>query len=93
MATPKKHARRTAYRRGADTKWQVWWPVLFQLGAMMLAVVGLYYGITQKQAVQAALFDERTTNFKDQLDSLQRNVEGLQRYIVELHNQEDRPRR
>lgn len=87
-----KSKRRLAYRRGRDTKWQVWWPIAVQLAAMMLAVIGLYYGLTQKQAVQAALFDERTMNLKDQIASLQRNVEALERYIVDLHRNEERSR-
>ena len=66
--------------------------MVVQMGAMLLAVVGLYYGLTQKQAVQAALFDERTGNLRSQLETLQRNVEGLERYIVDLHRQEDRTR-
>lgn len=86
----KKNQRHIPYRRGRDTRWQVWWPIAVQLSAMMLAIVGLYYGITQKQAVQAALFDERTTNMKEQMDSLQRNIEGLQRYVVELHRSADK---
>jgi len=85
-----KNHRRIPYRRGSDTKWQVWWPAVAQMLALLVAVIGLYYGITQKQAVQAALFDERTTNLKGQIDSLQRNVEGLQRYIIDLHQQEER---
>lgn len=85
-----KHPRRMAYRRGRDTKWQVWWPIVVQLGAMMLTATGLYYGLTQKQAVQAALFDERTAAMRGQIDSLTRNVEGLQRYIIDLHRQEER---
>ena len=66
--------------------------MVVQMGAMILAVVGLYYGLTQKQAVQAALFEERTINLREQLQSLQSDVNGLERYIVDLHRQEDRSR-
>lgn len=83
---------RRSYRRGSDKKWHVWWPMAVQMAAMLLAVVGLYYGLTQKQAVQAALFEERTINLKDQLQNLQSDVNGLERYIVDLHRQEERTR-
>ena len=83
-----KQTRRITYRRGSDTKWQVWWPVGLQMAATVLAVVGLYYGLMQKQAVQAALFEERTLNLKDQIGTLQRNVEGLERYVIDLYRQE-----
>ena len=69
---------------------RVWGPQLLQAALLLLACAGLYYGLTQKQAVQAALFDERTGNMRNQLDTLQRNVEGLERYIVDLHRQEER---
>lgn len=68
----------------------MWGPMILQAVMLLLACTGLYYGITQKQAVQAALFDERTGNMKGQLDSLQRNVEGLQRFLVELHQEDNR---
>jgi len=87
-----KKKRRLAHRRGNDTKLHVWWPMAVQLVAMLVAVVGLYYGLTQKQAVQAALFEERTSNLRGQLDTLQRNMEGLERYIVDLHRQNERTR-
>lgn len=79
---------RRSYRRGSDKKWHVWWPMVVQMSAMILAIVGLYYGLTQKQAVQAALFEERTINLKDQIASLQRDVEGLERFIIDLHREE-----
>lgn len=85
-------ARRRVRRRTSDTKLFQWWPIVAQFGALVLAVIGLYYGIAQKLAVQTALFDERTSNMRGQIDTLQRNVEGLERYIVELHQQEGRAR-
>ena len=85
-----KSKRRLAYRRGRDTKWQVWWPMAVQLVGTLLAVTGLYYGLTQRQAVQAALFDERTQNLKEQLNSLQSNMRGLETYIIQLHRNERR---
>jgi cell division protein FtsB len=85
--------RRHRPRRQLDHPIRLWGPMLLQAILLLLACAGLYYGITQKQAVQAALFDERTGNLKDQLSSLQRNVEALERYIVDLHRQEDRRQR
>lgn len=64
--------------------------MVIQLGAMLLAVVGLYYGLKQKQEVQAALFDERTNNMRQSLQELQADVNGLERYIVDLHRTEER---
>ena len=89
MSSPKK---RRAYRRGSDSALKVWGPIVLQAAMLLLACSGLYYGLTQKQAVQAALFDERTGNLREQLGTLQRNVEGLERYIVDLHRQEERSR-
>lgn len=86
----KRPQKRQAYRRGADTKWKVWMPMLIQGAMLLLACSGLYYGLTQQQAVQSAIFEERTMNMKDKMDSLQRNFEGIQRYLVDLHNQEER---
>lgn len=90
-----------AQRRGADTRWQVWWPILVQLAVFLLAVSGLYYGLKQEAAVQKVLADERyvhigadlkvhTDNLRRQLDSLESNVKGLERYIIDLHRQEER---
>ena len=78
------------YRRGSDGRLHVWWPISAQLSVLLLSVVGLYYGITTKIAVQAALFDERTNNMNGQIGTLQRNVEALERYIIDLHRQEER---
>ena len=91
---PRGHRRpaRTSPTRRSDSTLRVWGPILLQAGMLVLSCAGLYYGITQKIAVQAALFDERTGNMRNQIDSLQRNLEGLQRYIVELHNTEDQRR-
>lgn len=91
MPRSRKPARVNA-RRGSDSVLRVWGPILAQGALMLLSCSGLYYGITQKIAVQAALFDERTGNMRAQIETLQRNVEGLERYIVELHQQERKER-
>lgn len=85
-------ASRRVIRRRRTPRVVTWWPILAQLMGLLVAAVSLYIGITQKIAVQAALFDERTGNMRAQIDTLQRNVEGLERYIVELHQQEGRAR-
>lgn len=87
---PRSKTPRVTVRRGSDAWLRIWAPQILQAAMLLFACAGLYYGITQKQAVQAALFDERTGNLKAQIETLQRNVEGLERYIVDLHRQEER---
>ena len=97
---PNRRKPRTAYRRGADTKWQVWWPILVTILAYLVGGVGIYVGMSNKLAVQTEQIanlqkssDGVKDDLKDRIDSLQRNFEGIQRYLVDLHNQEDRTRR
>ena len=87
MTSHRKISRRAARRRSSDTRWHIVWPMIVYFIGLLLTGSGLYYGITQKLAVQDAIFAERTQNMKDQIASLQRNLEGLQRYIVDLHRQ------
>lgn len=93
----KKNARRIAYRRGRDTKWQVWWPILVTIIAYLLGGIGIYVGMSNKLAVQSEQIghlqrssDGVKVDLKDRIDSLQRNMESMERYIVELHRQERR---
>ena len=87
-----KGKQRVVTRRTSDTTLRVWGPIIIQAAFVLLSCAGLYYGLAQKMAVQAALFDERTGNMRGQIETLQRNVEGLERYIVELHQQERKER-
>lgn len=95
----KTNKRRTPYRRGADTRWQVWWPILVTVFAYLIGLIGVYVGMSNQLAVQREQIanlqrsaDGVKVDLKDRIDSLQRNFEGIQRYLVDLHNQEDRRR-
>lgn len=89
--------RRIAYRRASDTKWQVWWPILVTVAAYLVGGVGIYVGMSNQLAVQREQIvnlqrsaDSVRTDLKERIDSLQRNLDGMSRYVVDLHNNEER---
>jgi len=93
----KTSKRRIPYRRGRDTKWQVWWPVLVTVMAYLLGGVGIYVGMSNKLAVQSEQIshlqrgvDTAKSDLKERIDSLERNFSGIQNLIVTMHRNERR---
>ena len=90
-----KKLRRIAYRRGRDTKWQVWWPILVTIVAYIMGGVGIYVGMSNQLAIQREQIahlqrsaDGVKLDLKERIGSLETNVRGLETYIIQLHRQE-----
>lgn len=87
--------KRTAHRRGTDTKWQIWWPILVTILAYVVGGIGIYVGMSNKLAVQTEQIanlqrssDGAKTDLKERIDSLERNFVGIQNLLVTMHQRE-----
>lgn len=97
MPVNRRHRRRRVYRRRRTDRGMtlgglhLTWAQLSQFFTIAVAAIGLYVGISNKIAVQTSEIlhlKEAAQDFKSQVQSIRDNMTGLERYIVNLHNNE-----
>lgn len=77
-----------ARRKGDVAGFRIQWSLVVQVSAMLLAGVGIYVGLSVKLAIldeRVSMLREDNAEMKAQIESVRRNSDGLEKYLIDLN--------